>query len=289
MDRGIAEIRLLAESPAFDFQIYPQKMMVPKDQRVYFEVTMIPKPEIKSGNYPVTFRLVGGGREFKRFNLDIAGEKQLREQEKKEPQVPTSQVPPVQKKESVLLSVKKASQPPKIDGKFVEECWKNAGVCGNFCLKGQGKPVYQTTGLLAYDSTYLYLGFLCRDNEPEKITERDRIEIQVSPDISGKTYYSIVLMGNGKCTFGKTSQTGDIQYLNSGVLSYAIYRGVNSWMLEVAIPFSSLGVKVPEPGTKWSMKIIRTKATGYTEESFWAMDSSSYHQEKGFGQVVFAQ
>jgi len=96
-------------------------------------------------------------------------------------------------------------------------------------------------------------------------------------------------MGNGKCTFGKTSQTGDIQYLNSGVLSYAIYRGVNSWMLEVAIPFSSLGVKVPEPGTKWSMKIIRTKATGYTEESFWAMDSSSYHQEKGFGQVVFAQ
>lgn len=285
MDRGIAEIKLLAESPAFDFQIYPEKMSVPKDQRVYFEVTMIPKPNTTSGNYSVTFRLVGGGRQFKSFSLDVAGEaKQL--QEKKENQ--TVETRPVEKKDSVLLSIKKSSSQPKIDGKLMEECWKNASVAGNFSLSGHGKPVYQTTGLFVYDSECFYLGFYCRDNEPEKISGKDKIEIQLSPDVSGKYYYSIVLTGDGKGSFRKVSSTGNVEMLYPAGFSYALYKGVNAWMLEIAIPFSSIGVKKPEPGTVWALKIIRTKTTSYPEESFWALDASAYHQEKGFGQIVFA-
>ena len=36
MDRGIADISLIAESPAFDFTIKPQRMAIQKDQRTYF-------------------------------------------------------------------------------------------------------------------------------------------------------------------------------------------------------------------------------------------------------------
>ncbi|MCM8828011.1 MAG: hypothetical protein NC902_01815 [Candidatus Omnitrophica bacterium] len=292
MDRAIAEIKLIAESPAFDFQIYPMKMSVPKDQRVYFEVTMTPKPNTSSGNYPVTFRLVGGGREFKSFNLDVSGEAANRVQEKKETPMSENksspETQPSRKKESALLSVKKIFQPPKIDGRLMEECWKNAGVAGNFSCPGQGKPVYQTVGLFTYDASSLYLGFYCRDNEPEKISDKDRIEIQISSDPSGKTYYSIVLTGDRKMTFKKVRSSGEVQDLQPANLVYGMYRGINAWMIEIGIPFSSIGTRTPEPGETWLLKIIRTKSTGYIEESYWAMDASSYHQEKGFGQIVFA-
>ncbi|MCX7705508.1 MAG: hypothetical protein N2115_04535, partial [bacterium] len=78
------------------------------------------------------------------------------------------------------------------------------------------------------------------------------------------------------------------QILQPGNLIYAAYRGVNAWMIEIAIPFTLLGAKTPEPGTNWLLKIIRSKSTGYTEESYWALDGSGTHQEKGFGQIVFA-
>jgi len=283
MDRGIAEIKLLAESPAFDFQVYPEKMSIPKDQRVYFEVTMIPRPNISSGNYPVTFRLVGGGRQFKSFHLDIAGEGQQKIQERKETQTQNQPLPDI----SSLLSVKRINQAPKIDGKLLEECWKNAGVLSNFSLSGRGKPVYQTVGLVTYDSSALYLGFYCKDSNPEKISEKDKLEIQLSPDAYGKTYYSIILTGEGKATCKKIS-TGAEQPVVLSDLKYAISRGVSGWMTEMAIPFSSLGTKTPDSGDVWALKIIRTKATGYVEESFWAVDASSYHQENRLGQIVFA-
>lgn len=289
MDRGIAEISLIAESPAFDFQIYPQKMSIPKNQRVYFEVTMIPKSHATSGNYSVTFRLVGGGRQFKSFSLDVAGTAQPQIQEKpKPPEDRPVESRPVQKKESGLLSIKKMAQPPKIDGRIIEECWKNAVVAGNFALKGQGKPVYQTVGLFGCDSNFLYLGFYCRDNEPDKISDRDRLEIQISPDISGKTYYSITLSGDGKASFRKISSIGSVQNLSAEELVYAIYKGVNAWMIEIRIPFSSIGATAPSPGDIWNLRMVRTKATSYQEESYWAVDSSASHQEKGFGQICFS-
>ncbi|MGC9065805.1 MAG: hypothetical protein ACP5JO_04170 [Candidatus Ratteibacteria bacterium] len=286
MDRGIAEIRLLAESPAFDFQIYPEKMSIPKDQRVYFEVTMIPKPSTSSGNYSVTFRLVGGGRQFKSFSIDISGDKGDSGEIKKETQQ-TSQVPLM--KTRSILSVRRTNQSPKIDGRIVEECWKNAGVAGNFCLFNQGKPVYQTVGLLAYDSEAMYLAFYCRDGTPEKISDKDKIEIQISPDRTGKNYYSIILTGDEKISCKKASFNGEFQTVSINGLKYAMSKGVIAWMVEIAIPFSSIGTRVPESGNIWALRIIRTKATQSFEESFWAVDASSYHQEKGFGQVVFEQ
>lgn len=292
MDRGIAEISLIAESPAFDFQIYPQKMSIPKDQRVFFEVTMIPKPQTSSGNYPVTFRLVGGGRQFKTFSLDVTGTSATQIQDKVQP-VPsknqTTSETPGNKKESALLPVRQIFHSPKIDGRITEECWKNVAVAGNFSVSGQGKSVYQTVGLIAYDTSNMYFAFYCRDNEPEKVSGRDRIEIKVSPDASDRTYYSIILTGDGKISLQKIGSTGTVQALSSGELDYAVYKGVNAWMLEVRVPFSSIGAKFPESGEVWNLKIIRTKSTSYPEESYWALDGSGMHQEKGFGKIVFSR
>ena len=50
MDRGIAEIKLIPESSAFDFSVTLAKMKIPKDKRVFFEVTMSTKKATKTGN-----------------------------------------------------------------------------------------------------------------------------------------------------------------------------------------------------------------------------------------------
>lgn len=84
MDRGIAEISLLADSPAFDFKISPEKMTLPKDQKVFFTVTMHSKDGVKTGYYPIHFRLVGGGREFESFSLDVQSSAPEKETEKRD-------------------------------------------------------------------------------------------------------------------------------------------------------------------------------------------------------------
>ena len=73
MDRGIADIRLIPDSPSFEFSVNPKQMSIPQNQRTFFEVTMTPKPAVKTGTYTVNFRLVGGNNQrlFKSFSLKM--------------------------------------------------------------------------------------------------------------------------------------------------------------------------------------------------------------------------
>ena len=120
MDRGIAEISLIAESPAFNFTVTPAKMSIPKDQRTYFTVTMAPRAGVKTGNYPINFRLVGGGRTFKEESFSLK-----MEEETSQPKPEKMTTKEVKKKSGTrpardveikeTLQVKPSDQPPKLD------------------------------------------------------------------------------------------------------------------------------------------------------------------------------
>ncbi|HOK56118.1 MAG TPA: sugar-binding protein [bacterium] len=269
MDRGIAEISLIPESSAFDFEVTPKKMSIPKGRQVYFEVTIYPKPEIKTGNYSIKFKLVGGGREFKSFTLGSTME------EKKETQIDISKLP----------NIKPIETPPVIDGLFGDEAWKKATVLSNFTSTKGSEAIYKTWTLLTYDRNNLYIGIYCRDENLQNLTSDDKVEIILSPSGNGSGYVlSFSPVGNP--VYKKYDKTKQVSEWNPYGIKYAVNKVQNYWGIEISLPFSSMNISSPKEKEIWSIRITRFKTSGIQETSFWAMDITGYHSEKNLGKIV---
>jgi hypothetical protein len=270
MDRGIAEISLIPESPAFDFIVTPSKMSIPKGRQVYFEVTILPKPGIKTGNYSVKFRLVGGGREFKSFTIDSITE------ERKEAKVLIEKIP----------NVKLVETSPLIDGNFNDECWKKATVLSNFTSTKGSEAIYKTWVLLTYDRNNFYIGIYCKDENLQNLTSEDRVEIIISPS-GNSSGYILSFSPIGSSVYKKFDKYKQIYEWNPSGIKYSIYKVQNYWGIEISLPFSTMNVNFPKENEVWSLRITRVKASGIQETSFWSMDITGYHNEKDLGKIVF--
>jgi len=290
MDRGIAEISLLAESPNFNFTITPGRMSIPKDQRAYFEVTMVPKAGTRSGTYPVNFRLVGGGREFKRFSLSMSGQggggasnRPSGSPATRPSTTPGRPAAPSPVAVSSLLLVNRAASVPRLDGQTSDPCWRSAAVASNFSSPRGGKAVHQTVALLCFDNTCLYLAVYCRDDQPQSLGARDRVTIKLSE--GGATTYCITLPASGAPAFSRLAGGAAGPWSPAGFQS-SIARQANGWTAECALPWSDLGAAPPKKRRVWNLRIERTKATGSGEKSYWAADALGYNRETGLGQFV---
>lgn len=269
MDRGIAEISLVPESPAFDFSVSPSKMSIPKGRQVFFEVTLSPKAGIKTGNYPVKFRLVGGGREFKSFTLEG-----LAEAAGKEARDDLSKLP----------VIKQTDTPPVIDGILNDTCWKTSTILSNFCSLKGSEAVYKTWVMMSFDKDNLYIMAFCRDEDIEKLSAEDRIEIIISPPGNSSTFI-MSFSPAGSPVYKRYDAKKNVYQWNVSDIKYACMKKENYWSLEVSLPFYL--IKIPKGKEVWDLRITRIKASGTKETSFWAMDFSGYHQEKELGKVVF--
>lgn len=278
MDRAIAEISLLAESSVFDFTITPDKMSIPKDQRVFFTVTLRPKSEVKTGSYPIHFRLLGKGREFESVSLDIQG-------------VVEGVTAEVEKAEEIdlanLLTVKPTSHSLQLDGVLGEELWEEASVASNFSSLKGGGAIYQTVVLITYDEEYLYFGIHCLNDDSQDLVEGDKIELRLATESLGYHYHSIILPAEGSPSFEKFLEEEGTSPWQDHNIKHAIRRDKKFWTLELTIPFGD--EFSPQQGKKIYLRIIRTKVSGEAEESYWAADSSGYNKEEGFGEFILVR
>jgi len=282
MDESIAEISLIAESPAFDFQIAPKRMSIPKDQRVYFKVTMSPKPATLTGNYPINFRLVGGGRQFKSFSLtaggDSTGSADAENNEKREKKPANAQ--------SKILKVPRAPSKPKFDGVMNDQCWQSASVATNFTSLTGGDPKNQTVVVLMFDEKYLYAGICCFDEDDRKLGPGDYVEMRISENASGYPNSTFLFPASGipsaKRYLGVTNSSG----LKMSDIRYCITNDTESWRIEAGLPFSVLSKGSYKLPKKFYMRVTRVNNTGKKEKCFWAADSSGYNKKDGFGEFL---
>lgn len=270
MDRQIAEISLIPESPAFNFTVSPAKMPVPKNRQVYFQVTLSPKPGIKTGNYPVRFRLVGGGREFKSFTLEGLT------QERREPDIDISS----------LSRIQPTTSTPVIDGNFNETAWQGKTILSNFRSLRGSEPAYLTWTLITFDRNNLYLGVFCRDEDMQKLSEQDRLEIIFSPAKEDSSGFIMTFCPEKNPLYQRYDREKQVSAWSPSGIRHSVLKGDRFWSVEIAIPFSSMDVKYPSTRELWDIRITRTKASGTQETSFWATDTTGYHSEKGFGKIV---
>lgn len=141
---------------------------------------------------------------------------------------------------------------------------------------------------LAWDDRHLYvLGVFEQRAETVKAAlpqdhpewwNDDTMEIFLKPDPKGVEV--LHLAANPKGTRFK-AYTFTADYATSGQVE------ANRWVLEWAIPFASLKVAPPQPGTVWALKVGREHQAAQ-EYPLWPM-GGDYHAPTNFGYLVFVE
>lgn len=192
-----------------------------------------------------------------------------------------------------MADCRKAEGTVKIDGKLNEPLWKTATLLSDFQPpQADGKARFQTETRIAYDSQSLYLSFIC--HEPElsglltNVTRRDgdvwdddSVEIFLDTNLDRKTYYQFVINANAVIYDG----VGRDGTWNGQCMAKAS-RGTDAWILEVGIPWKTMGMDAPEPGTRIGFEVTRSRAQAPSELTQWAPTFTGNHAPDRFGTII---
>jgi len=185
--------------------------------------------------------------------------------------------------------------PPVIDGKLDDECWKKKEKATDFTevIHGKGLAADQTFVSIIYDEKNLYFGFECRESNMNeivatikdhdgRISSENSVEIFIDINNDQLTYYHFVVNSLGTSLEAKEFDKGwNVPW------EVKIALGESAWFVEIAIPFSSLGVK-PREGECWGLNLNRTRVVrGTRQYSCWSNTRGGFHAPKRFGHLVF--
>lgn len=176
------------------------------------------------------------------------------------------------------LSPTYVKNPPAIDGKLDDECWKSAAVVTDFKLTGgRGLAGCQTIARICYDETAFYIAVECLEHEMEKLTayyeldddpvwRDDCVEIFIAPYAvaTSANFHHYVVNSIGK----KSYLMAESLQPSADRWSAAASRAGDRWLAEMAIPFDMLqphGLNEPF----WRINFCRVDLI-HGEESAWS-------------------
>jgi hypothetical protein len=277
MDRGITQIRLGGQSPAFDVKVSPEVIELPQGALASFDVQLHTRPNAASGSYPLNFRLYAvkgqAEQEFKRFSLAGA----------------VAYLVPrlVEKKPAQQADAQSKSDLIQIDGKADEPAWGKALAMSNF-RSPDGKPANpQTVVLAVFDSQTLYFAASCIEPKPGAVSAGDTITFMLNPE-GRPELYSVTLMGNGAFRASVHTNAGE-RNLAPGIVKARVAVAAAEWSAEVAVPWTVFGMdKPPKPGETWRLNILRQRAVDGVQASSWTPLPGGYGDVQSYGQLFFA-
>ena len=170
----------------------------------------------------------------------------------------------------------------EIDGELNEEEWKTAAKINNFYEIEPGdnvKPAVNTEVLICYDENNLYFGFICYEDNVNKIrktlTHRD---VTYDDDYVGAT---IDTYGEGKQAYelfvNPYGVQGDLMWTtpyNEDVTFDAIWYSEakinkDNWIAEISVPFKS--IRFPGKDVlEWKMHLTRNRPRENRQQISWA-------------------
>jgi len=214
---------------------------------------------------------------------------------------------------------RRTPQPIIIDGRLDEPVWSRAPAVGDFVLAdGEGQPQLPTEVRACWDSSYLYVAFVCVDTDiwgtlrqrDDPLYEEEVCEAFLSSGGDVTKYYefnfsphNVVFDAKVECPesgdrrFMKNDPTWDCQGLRSAVQVVGTlddHSDVDErWTVEVALPFSEIGRQgqPPRDGETWRANFYRIDRAGEGEYSCWSptlADPPNFHVPGRFGRFVFS-
>ncbi|MCC7518453.1 MAG: hypothetical protein IT578_04625 [Verrucomicrobiae bacterium] len=203
-----------------------------------------------------------------------------------------------------FVVVPRAKTSPKVDGNFSLDEWRDAAAFTGFVNLMTGLlSELQTTVLLTYDADKFYVAMfsllpsradlkVSADARDSQTWNDDSYEVLLDPANARQTGRSFHLIGNaGNALYddrdNDASWNGAWEYRSQ---LQENWRGVGlrCWVVEMAIPFASLGRKTPADGERWTANFARTWFLGEQTFTSWiAPPTPKYNTPEAFGALEF--
>lgn len=210
------------------------------------------------------------------------------------------------------------AQPPLIDGKLDDPCWRQSASFSNFVVLQSTTPAQENRKVrMTFDRLHLYIAVeldkapgyilkaLTRKNDRTEMWTDDELEIFLDPGPSYSEYYQIIINAAGhfcdlkhllrwqedakaagpniltQVTVTDDSWVSDMRYkVEGGTPEDKV------WTLEVCLPVRALGLPGIPLGSRWGVNLASNN--GRTHElTNWV--PGAWHNPNTYGQIVFGQ
>lgn len=200
----------------------------------------------------------------------------------------------------------KFDKAPKIDGVLNDTAWKKVPEAGPLFDISDSTRILKkrTTFKVGYNKEALYLGITCYDNEMKSLKASDRIhddgsifsedsiEIFIDPARREKEYFQFVCNASGSTWDAKNTFNQEKKPIIgskwNGKWQAAVCHLNDRWIVEMAIPFTTLGLK-PELGKKWGLGVNRNIKGKPDFYAMWSPCQRGFQYVKGFGNLWFGK
>jgi len=195
------------------------------------------------------------------------------------------------------LQVPAVAQAPEVDGELDDAAWRQAASVEGFVMTNRFPAIVGTRMYALRHGQDLYLGFECRDPEPEAIKRDavredegtvfrdDCVALFLRLDLDEPVYYQMAVSAGG-VRFDQRVVGGARDYEFAPPWQAATAIGDDAWTLEVRLPADSLGADL-EAGDTWGFNAHRSFRFGSVPASSWSYTIGSWHDEASFGRLTF--
>lgn len=186
---------------------------------------------------------------------------------------------------------------PVLDGFLTDAAWKNATLIKSFVpVFNRATPVTAgTDGHISYDDKAIYIALTCHEPNPagmrcnapagsESIFSGDVVEVFIS--LPGAKRRVLHLAVNPKDAVWAGIHEGATIAPLHAPWRHAARIGKDAWTVEIAIPWSTVGVSAPSPGFRLRANLGRERFQG-KELSTWRSVERGFLEPQNFGAWVF--
>lgn len=187
---------------------------------------------------------------------------------------------------------------PAIDGRLDDPAWEKAAALEPFVALASRstKLTAETKAKVTYDSEALYLAVRCDEPKPDAVraagTGHDDAGIWQGDDVelllsaAGGTVPFTHFMVNPKGVAWDARHTPEVDLTFSPPWERAVASEAGAWTVEMAIPWASLGMAAPKPGSTLRVNLCRQRA-GAHELSAWSPMAEGFLEHDLFGTWTF--
>lgn len=192
------------------------------------------------------------------------------------------------------LTVKRAAGSIEVDGRIGEAAWSQATVLPKlFWSTGSGRPQVQTEVRLLYDNNNLYVAYVNDEPRTDRMqvsqrqdarvaNEDDAVHVFINPvDEARHYYYFVVNPANARLQRASFDSNWN-QSWQSATRAFS-----HGWVAEMALPFRSMGARVPDAKRVWRANFCRRRPQEIQDFHCWSVTFGGIHRVDRFGSLRF--
>jgi hypothetical protein len=175
-------------------------------------------------------------------------------------------------------------EPIRIDGHLDEAAWAAAIPVGHFVqgVPDLGMPATQPTEVrILYDDTYLYLGVVNYDSEMDRLMiaglehdfnpgAGDLFAVSIDPFLDRRNSFLFFVNPGGAVRDEQTfNDSRNVSVAWEGPIRAEVILTDSAWVVEMAIPFSTLRFDASRPVQDWGINFLR-RVRRANESSYWS-------------------